>query len=256
MERPFVKDIEGFVNDFIKSKNGKRVDEILRDANFANADYYFEDLNIFIELKTLEKDLFSDDDLERNERLLDKWISEKIISKADILAIFLRKKELPEACLQEMYQLARRTFQKIIEKANKQLHQTVEKIGNKDSQKILMLCNDGNYLFPHQLLFTLAFSIIKDRKEIDIDCAVYFTVNQTSRLPNSELEWRIWVPAYDETAHENLHPFVNELGKDFNNYYNQKFQIPVIDNKELSSFESGIEVIEKMTYVPKSHIYK
>ncbi len=256
MERPFVNNIESFITDFIKSRGGKRVDEIIKDFSFENADYFFESENIFIELKTLEKDLFSDEDLERNERLIDKWLSNGTISKSDILAIFLRKKQLPETCLQEMYQLARRTFQKTIEKSNKQLSQTVEKLGDPNSQKVLMLCNDGNYLFPHHLLFTLAFSIVTDRKEINIDCVVYFTVNQTSKFPDSELDWRLWVPAYDERSAEKLSPFINTLGKEFNNYYNQQFQFPIIERKELSDFESGMKEIEKMTYVPKNIIFK
>lgn len=257
MERPFVNDIESFITEFIISQNGKRVTDCINNGvTFENADYYLPKQDVFIELKNLEKDLFSEEDIERNERLIDKWIEEKLISKADILAIFLRKKQIPEECLQEMFSLARRTFQKITEKANKQLLQTKENIGTSKSQKILLICNDGNYLFPHHLLFTLFCSIIEDRKEIDIDCSVYFTVNQTSSIPNSDLEWRLWMPAYGTSANKDLHHFINDLGREFSNFYNSKFNLPIVEKKEYEDFILGMEEIEKMNFIPKQIIYK
>jgi hypothetical protein len=257
MERPFVNDIESFFTEFVITQKGKRVTDLnCGEIKFENADYYFQEQDIFIELKNLEKDLFSDEDLERNERLVDKWIEEKLISKSDILAIFLRKKQIPEECLQQLFNLTRKTFQRIIEKANKQLKQSKEILGTPNSQKIVMICNDGNYLFPHHLLFSLFCSIIEDRKEIDIECSIYFTVNQTSRIPDSDLDWRLWMPAYSPLAAENMHLFVNDLGRAFNDFYNTKFDMQFVEKKEYEDFNLGMSEIEKMKFVPKEIIYK
>ncbi|GAB3166722.1 hypothetical protein [Telluribacter humicola] len=257
MERPFVNNVEDFITKFVHSTNGQLVSEYLNSTpDFENADYFFKSDNIIIELKCLEKDLFSDEDFERNERLIDRWIEEKLITKSDIIAIFLRKKQIPEKCLQEMFKLARRTFQKVIEKANKQLRETKTKAGNADTKKVLMICNDGNYLFPNALLFSLVCDIISTRKEIDIDCTVYFTVNQVSFIPNSDLDWGLWLPAYGENANEHLHQFINDLGLKFNNFYNDTFGIENTEYRDFPDTEVGINAISEMNYIPKDVIYK
>ena len=257
MERPFVDNVEDFITEFVRSTNGQLVTECLSNTpDFENADYFYKTDNIVIELKCLEKDLFSDEDLERNERLIDKWLEEKLITKADIIAIFLRKKQIPEECLLEMFKLARRTFQKIIEKANKQLKETKVKVGNTDTKKVLLVCNDGNYLFPNDLLLSLICDIIATRKEIDIDCTIYFTVNQASFIPNSDLDWGLWAPAYGENASEHLHQFVNELGRKFNKFYNDTFGIEIAEHRECPDFEGGTNAISEMNFIPKDVIYK
>lgn len=257
MERPFVNNVEAFITDFICSIKGELVTDSFDDApNFDNADYILKNENIIIELKCLEKDLFSDEDLERNERLIDKWLEEKLITKADIIAIFLGKKLIPEECLKGMFKLARRTFQKIIEKANKQLRETTIRIGNNDTQKVLMICNDGNYLFPHNFLFSLICNILSTRKELDIDCTIYFTVNQTTYIPNSELDWSLWIPAYGENAKEDLDIHVNKLGQQFNVFYNKYFEIDNTEYREYPDNEEGIKAIKEMQFIPKDIIYK
>jgi len=256
MERPFVNDVEVFISKFIHSIDGKLVTEYINyTPDFENADYFLEEKNIVIELKCLEKDLFSEEDLERNERLIDKWLQEKIITKADIIAIFLRKKQIPEKCLQEMFQLARRTLQKIIEKANKQLRETKKKIGNNETQKILMVCNDGNYLFNHNIIFPLICDIIASRNDIDINSTIYFTVNQSSLLPNSNLDWSVWMTAYSDDSRESLYLDVNELGRKFNAFYNDTFNIQNKEYKEYPHTIEGIKAISELKFIPKEIIY-
>jgi hypothetical protein len=256
MERPFVKDVEGFITRFIQGASGQTVTDYLKYIpDFENADYFFQNENVLIELKCLEKDIFSDEDFERNERLVEKWFSENTLKKTDIIPIFLGRKPIPQECLLEILKLSRRTFQKIVEKANKQLRETKSKIGDIKIQKVLMICNDGNYFFDNATLFSLLCDIIGTRKEIEIDCLIYFTVNQSSQIPNSELDWAIWAPAYGENARENLELFINDLGRTFNDFYKKELKIEVSDHREYPNVKEGAESIKQMQYLPKMVIF-
>ncbi len=235
---------------------GKRIDEIDSNAqDFMNADYFFQYENIVLELKTLEKDLFSDEDFERNERLLDKWFADGTLNKVDIIPILCGRKGLPQSCLAEIIKLCSRTFQKIIEKANKQLKETKEKLGNEETQRIVMICNDGNFFLDHKNLFGLLCSILDRRKEIEIEGLVYFTVNQSSVIPDNDLDWSIWAPAYGDTATDDLHLFVNELGRKFHEFYCKEFNLPITEHREYPGFEEGVAAIQEMRYIPKEVIY-
>ncbi len=257
IERPFVKNVEDFMTKFIHSVGGSRVDEIIKDASDSeNADYYFPNENVVIELKCLEKDLFSDEDFERNKRLIDKWLEEGVLNKVDIIPIFLGRKSLPKAISDEIVKLCSRTFKKIIEKANKQLKETKDKIGSEDTERILMVCNDGNFFLDNAQLFGLVTNIMGRREEIKIEGLVYFTVNQASIIPNSDLDWGLWIPAYGDTAKDELSNFVNELGRKFHEFYCKEFNIPVTEHKEYSDSVEGMEAINAMRYIPKDVIYK
>jgi hypothetical protein len=257
MDRPFVSDVEDFVTHFVQSANGQRVTDFLSYApDFENADFIFKAENVLIELKCLERDIFSDEDIDRNEALLDKWLSEGVLKKVDIIPILLRRKPIPDECLIEIIKLARKTFQRVIEKANKQLQSTKEKIGMLTTQKVLMVCNDGNYFFENAVLFALLCDIVATRKEIDLDCVVYFTVNQASHISNSELDWAIWAPAYGERAGEDLQTFINDLGAKFNIFYNTHFGIEVTAHREIPELAEGAKALHDMRYIPKDVIYK
>jgi hypothetical protein len=257
MDRPFVNNVEEFFSRFILTANGQKVADYLKDPpDFENADFIIKDENILIELKCLEKDIFSDEDFERNEALVEKWFSEGILNKSDIIPVFLGRKPIPEGCLLEILKLSRRTFQKIIEKGNKQLRITKEKIGNTASQKVLMICNDGNYFFDNARLSSLLFNIVGTRNEIDLDCVIYFTVNQSSRLSNSELDWAVWIPAYGERARIGLEVFINDLSRKFNTFYNNEFGIEQTASKEFPNLDEGALAIKEMQYISKEVIYK
>ena len=257
MERPFVKNVEEFFTEFVKSMEGKTViDKIGKQPAFANADYVFEKENILIELKCLEKDLFSEKDFDRNERLFDKWLSEGKLKKVDIIPIMLVKKAIPFECLEELLQLCRNTLQTIIKKANRQLRETKKEIGNEKTEKVLLICNDGNYFLSDQQAFDVINHIHASLPELEIDCFVLFTVNQTSRIPNNELDWAFWAPAYNVNASDALCNFINELGKNFHNFYCSKFGITDTEHREFPDPVKGIEAIKEHKHIPKEIIYK
>jgi hypothetical protein len=257
MERPFVNDIEAFITEFVKSIGGKTVIETVdKQPDFNNADFIFEKENILIELKCLEKDLFSDKDFERNERLIDKWLSEGKLRKVDMIPMMLGKKQLPKECQMELLLLCRNTLQTIIKKGNRQLRETRKQIGNEKTEKVLFICNDGNYFLSDILAFDLINHIHALLPESEIDCFVLFTVNQTSRIPNSEIDWSCWMPAYGSKASDNLCSFINDFGKRFHEFYNFKFNITNSEHRVYNDPTTGYEAIREHKHIPKEIIYK
>jgi hypothetical protein len=257
MERPFVNNVDKFLSEFIKSMGGALVSEVLPiEPGFKNCDYYFEAENVLAELKCLEKDIFSDEDYERNERLIDKWLTKGIIKKIDLVPLLLKRKEVPQECLMEVLNLCRRTYETAIEKAHKQLKQTNEKLGNEKTQKVLFICNDGNYFLDDEKAYRLICTILAIRQEWNIDCFVLFTINQVSRVPGSDLDFSFWAPCYGDKAPDDLQSFINRLGTAFNEYYNKKFNIVETIHCKFDDVDSGLKAIGEQKHIPKNIIYK
>src|ERR1700752_622499 len=168
MERPFVSNVEEFVNDFIKSVGGELVgDKIKLEDSVKNCDYFFEKENVLAELKCFEKDMFSEEDSERNERLIDKWLNEGLINKTDFIQMFLGKKHLPQECMMELLMLWRRYYETAIKKAHKQVTSTNKLLGNSSTKKVLFLCNDGNYFLSDVHAFRTISLLLAMNQEWD-----------------------------------------------------------------------------------------
>jgi len=243
---------EEIITEFILSFEGKRVTDLLSGKpTFANADYYFPDENILIELKALQKDLFAEEDLARNEKMIDTWLSEKKLAKADIIPVLIGLKELPEACYLDVFGAVRKTLQRIVGKAHKQLIETKKVLGNDQTKTMLIVCNDGNYFLSHDVLFSTLENLLSDRKEIHIDCLIYFTLNQLSKIEGSELEWIVWLPSYARESKEGLQQFVNELGAKYFTFCTTALGITDGEHRQYPDQEEGNKVLKQTSFIPK-----
>lgn len=93
--------------------------------------------------------------------------------------------------------------------------------------------------------------------ESDIDGFIYFTLNQVSIIPNSELDWHLWVPSYRDESDEVFGDFVNKLGFKFqNDFYIMKTGIKPSEKIITDNFEKGMNTIKSMKHIPKSIIFK
>jgi len=120
-----------------------------------------------------------------------------------------------------------------------------------------MLCNDGNYFLTHDQIIGLTYNILSSREEMNVDCIIYFTINQASAIENSNLDWHLWVPAYNCDPEDNtMGVFVNELGRRLNLFIIDRFGIAVSEHNEIGDKEAGTDIIKKLDYIPKEIIYK
>lgn len=260
MERAFIKDVEQFVIQYVRFCGGKTLTEYLGgklNDGIKNADFYFEKEDVIIELKCLQKDIFSDMDFERNEKLIDKWLVNGTLRKVDLIPIMLGRKIIPDICIDEILHLTRNSFQTLLKKANKQLRVSKKEIGNEATKKVLMVCNDGNYFLSHGQIYHLICTLMLDQTNLDIDAFIYFTLNQSSQYDGDERDIHVWLQAYQDMEKDpQLVTFIDQLSK---RYYQYCVDTLDIENSELTKIEDpheGLNMIKKLTYIPKNEIYK
>lgn len=162
-----------------------------------------------------------------------------------------------EECLQDLYSHCRKSIQRVLEKGSKQLKITKEKIGTENTKNVLMLCNDGNYLFPIDMLANLIFDVYINHRKDPIDCIIHMTINQVVRFPGSEIDRTLWQPFYvDFSSHtEKLSEDIDSIGYQFGLFLHGQ---PVSQETEPIIIPSGSEAMKmllKAAFIPKHIIY-
>lgn len=150
-----------------------------------------------------------------------------------------------------------KTIERAIHHANKQLVSS-KKLLNMASAKCLpIVVNDGNYFFSNEQMVA-AICNVMSRKFIDsvIDGFIYLTVNQSSMIINSNLDWQVWIPVYRDENDRKLATFVNLLGERFNDFLTYYTGGPAKEYQQIKDTNLGIKVLASMKYLPKKLIYK
>ena len=256
--RPNPVDVEQSFNQFVIKIGGQLVtsrvsNQIVTD----NADYCFENPSVIAELKCFQKDLFNnDEDILRLFSYFEKWKAKKLINEGDEFKLILGAKKLPNECWPDLLASASKTIERAIHKGNKQIRETKLFLNKPDAKGLLLLCNDGNYFIKNNMYLSLICDILlRKYHESEIDGFVYFTYNQTSRIPESELDWQLWFPGYRDSEDKILSTFVNQMGSKFNDYFAESTGIPTTTHKKIDSLVQAKDIIDKMKYIPKEIIY-
>jgi hypothetical protein len=266
-ERPFVANVEEYFSEFVDFYGGKIIEKLQENlVDRPNADYLFENPDIIAELKCFQKDVFSgEDEFPKIERLLNKWISKKKISNKQLRNYIFRGGALPKKCSEDIIELASKTIERAIYKANKQIEESKITLSKRNARGVLFLINDGNYFFNTKGFLGIISNLIR-RKFItpSFDVVVYLTLNQATWKPGSELDHTFWIPIYmriDENGNtvedEELFYFINDIGKKFlNDFFTLKTGQLLLGTMQIENFEEGMEEISKHNYIPKEVIYK
>jgi hypothetical protein len=267
LERPFFEDVEALFSEYVEYYGGKIVSKLdINKTDRQNADYLFNTPDVIAELKTFKKDVFSEtEDIPRLEDLFTKWIENKTITGDELRDYTFRGKPLPNACLQDLINMASKTIERAIYKANRQIEETKKTFGRANSNGIVFLINDGNYFFSNQgFLAVIANLIGRKFEDASFDVIVYITVNQVTRREDSQLDYTVWIPIYTK-ADENgktivsdeLHHFVNDFGSKFlNDFLTEKTGHEPKDHMQIENLEDSLEELKKQKFIPKNIIYK
>ena len=266
MKRHFIPEVEKYFSDFVEFYGGKIIDKLGENlADRPNADYLFEQPKLVAELKCFEKDIFSGkDEFPRIEKLLHKWTNKKMISDSQLRNYIFKGGPLPSKCSKEMIEVASKTIERSIHKGNKQIEISKSTFNIPNSRGALFLINDGNYFFTNEQFLGVISNILKRKyPHPSFDVIVYLTLNQTSRNLINQLDYTVWVPIYTridengETVEDiELFDFVNDHGRKFSDFYEIKTGEKLMDRKEYSDTENGIEEIKNLKYVTKQIIYR
>lgn len=265
LDRYFVPSVEEYFSEFIEFYGGKVIEKMEENlADRPNADYLFEKTELIAELKCFEKDVFSGKDrFPKMERLFTKWTNKKMISDAQLRDYAFKGAPLPINCSKDMIEVASKTIERAIHKGNKQIDTSKLTFKIPNSNGVLFLVNDGNYFFTNEQFLGIISNILgRKYRNPSFDVIIYLTINQTSRIPTSYLDYTVWMPIYTrideegETVNdEKLFYFVNDIGRKFADFFELKSGEKLKDRREFSDTAKGIEEIKKHKFVPKNIIY-
>jgi hypothetical protein len=247
-------DVEAVMNQFVIESGGNLVSHVVSERiQSLNADYVFFRKNIISELKCFQKDLFSqEDDADRLNNLIDKWMQEGWFDNNKKVKKMLKSGYWHPELVEQFLKMARKSIDATIHKGNKQIGETKKLLDLPNARGLLFLCNDGNYFLPpHQFMDTIMDIITNKYLDSNIDCFIFFTINQLAYLP-SEGGAQMWYPFFknDEIKDGDFGMFAEELRLSFFNSYMPKL---VGGPRELvkSDEDFDIEYIRKLKYVPK-----
>jgi hypothetical protein len=267
LERPFFSDIEKLFSEYVEYYGGSIVEKIeTNKIDRQNADFLFEHPQIVAELKTFEKDVFSQpEDTPRLMDLFERWIANGFMTGEDFREYTFRGKQLPQKCMEDLIERASKTIERAIYKANKQINETKKTFDRQNANGVIFLINDGNYFFTNQGFIGILCNLIGRKfKQPSFDVIIYLTINQATRKEGSELDHNIWVPIYikvddfgETIVSDELHSFVNDFGEKFlTDFLTQKTGHAPKEFKQIESIEESIEEFEKHRFIPKDIIYK
>lgn len=190
--------LQPLIDSFIKKAGGELVTDLIDTRNPpSNADYFFRDQGVIIELKALATDTFGDSYKRKLGELVADWVERGLIEIYGI-NVPLRLNELPPECQEEWNSLSSRSMQsKVFAKANEQICVTKRLLGNTGAKGVLLLASDGNKDLQPGSVWFLAGRILKKKhpdgapQYSNINGLAYFT----PRIP-------VWVP------HRRQHVFI------------------------------------------------
>jgi len=267
LERPFFPDVESLFSEYVEYYGGLVVDKLESNkTDRQNADYLFEVPEIVAELKTFEKDVFSEpEDVPRLIELFEKWISKGFMTGEDLSEYTFRGKKLPQKCIEDLVERASKTIERAIYKADKQIKETKKTFNKPNANGILILINDGNYFFTSQgFLVVISTLLGRKFKNPSFDVIIYLTINQATYKEDSELDHNIWVPIYtkinekgDTIVSDELHSFVNAFGEKFlTEFLTLKTGHAPKEFTQIVNIDQVMKEFYKHKFIPKDVIYK
>lgn len=189
-------DVEAAFTDFVRRFGGQIVSDLVGPSpDHLNADYYFSDQRIVAELKCLEDNKREDQNIQiKVQRLFDRWMDEGTIPVFYGESIRVKSKSLPESCQRVLLEVYKPPIQRRVQKANKQIKSTAQRLRLDEYLGLLLLVNDGNYaLESNAILYQI--SRILGNQFRNINTVIYFTVNMAASSPHTSKPTLVWAEA-------------------------------------------------------------
>ncbi len=201
---------EKFIDEFIKKCNGYRVSELVelpKDNPPDNADYYFPNENVIIELKILESDFVESkkDELEQAKREC-----RKVVPITGKMMLGLEPGDV-SGLVSKYIKILRKPLEQISAKANRQIRQTKILLDKPDAFGIVLYLNDGLYtLDPFPTIMLLNDPI--ERHFSSINGFVYFNFRRKAVMQNEADSGHFIWETRCLNCPDSLVKFVNNLG--------------------------------------------
>lgn len=189
---PPIIDIREQFAQCVRKMGGLALDDTLEGhpKNPTNADYVFPKDNVVAELKCLEQD--RNDSFEANGKaLIRDWIRRGKIAAPKSGSVLLA--DLPTALQREILKPVRNRLKVRFGIAGRQLKQTRLDHGLPDAKGLLLLANDGNFLYEPDMMAHLAASILRSPDNSAIHSVIYFSADvKVAATPMKKASF--WIP--------------------------------------------------------------
>lgn len=247
-----VIDVEEAFSDFVEKFGGEVSDRTLKGANKpSNADYLFHREKVVAELKLLKEDPFKNKEFKKAlAKKTDEWLRKGYITRPELSKV-TKTNQLPDKCYQDVEKLYIRSIKNHIEKANKQIKETKQRLGLSDYKGLLFLASDGNYfLQPRHVKQAVEKLLASGKFYTSISTVLYFTVNIAATIPNAPHLSKLWVALYRLGFERVPTVFLDELFDKWVAFYEKLIGIDI--EKLSSKDEDGIDptnAIEEIKFI-------
>ncbi|MDZ4109238.1 MAG: hypothetical protein U1E18_06510 [Brevundimonas sp.] len=200
---------EPIIRRFVEKIGGRLVDKLVSNPEFENADFYFEEADVFVELKVLETEFVDGPEFQKKLASL----HQKVELAHGRNALAHRKPKAVEAFGSGILEILRPPLARTAKKASSQLKSTRDNLKRPNAKGILWLVNDNFRGLPPERVVGLMGRILNGSCS-GVDGLIYLT-NHYIELPDDEFARIAWVPIYRDETDDKLSEFVNWLGKEW-----------------------------------------
>jgi hypothetical protein len=193
IKKPLHLPVEETMDEYVENFGGELIKKIVPpNPPFFNADYLFRKYGVIAELKTLEKDFFTEKDYQKKiNNLYSKWVEMGLV-KPVMGKIKIESRDLPQQCQLDIANMVKKPLENRISKANKQIKETKKYFKSENFKGLLILVNDGNYSLESDAVMYLVNRIVNTQCT-SIDSVIYFTVNMRADMPGFNRDILIWI---------------------------------------------------------------
>ncbi len=241
---------ETLMDEVVKLAGGGRVDSLLPLKVLErqkNADYVFQSDYVIAELKSLQREIFTWECVQKLNVLLQSWSARHLI-RGVYGRVQVSFRQLPVLCQQELFQLLAAPLQNhVIAAANRQIRETKDTLGMPDAKGVLILANDGADLDPYNLI-AFVTGILKKRhpdgslQYSSIDGASFFSLTKLVSAPASPTPMFFWFNGLRDQANKDLGDFLDRLEASLYKYLSQRLGV------EVPRIQMSHEEVEKLKY--------
>ena len=197
-----------------------------------NADFYFPDDQVVVELTTMQTDSREG----YSERLV-KAYRHFGYTGSDLMGFLFRGEPMPDRVAARVRSQIANPLRQAMRKANKQIAATKRHLGVGSAFGLAIFANDSNLgLKPFEVLRMLSDFALK-LSECHVDGFVYMTPNVYHET-GDDVARSLWVPLYAE-GKEALGDFVNPLGAAWIDYA-EKLGDPYVERKQQDEYDPDL----------------
>lgn len=209
-------DSEGFIDQFISFAGGTRITEIVgEEIPTDNADYFFREQNVLVELKILQTD-FLETNKEKLEAARKGALAKVRITPSMILGT---DRTPPKELVDAEFEVLRGARQRITNKANRQIKNSKILLGQLEAKGIVMFLLDGFYSVSPLLTIQLLHEPIS-RHYSSVEAIIFLNLRRkiTLDLGDGPFDYFVFQPGYKLPASKSIENFIDRLGKKWFGY--------------------------------------